>query len=104
MSLVVMATDEVVVIVVAGVMDCRTRVAAVMTGGSMVVCRCGRRSCSSSCRCRVGPSALSPAVLSLGVFLGLHSPVLEPYLDLPLCQVEVSGQLPPLLFGDVSVE
>ena len=42
--------------------------------------------------------------LPLGVFLVFHSAVLEPYFDLPLREVEVSRQLPPLLLGDVGVE
>ena len=33
--------------------------------------------------------------LPLSVLLALHSPVLEPDLDLPLRQVEVPSQLPP---------
>ena len=43
-------------------------------------------------------------LLSLAVLLALHPPVLEPDLDLPLRQVEVPRQLPPLLLGHVRVE
>lgn len=42
--------------------------------------------------------------LPLRVLLVLHPPVLEPDLHLPLRQVEVPGQLPPLLLRDVRVE
>ena len=35
--------------------------------------------------------------------LALHPPVLEPDLDLPLGEVELAGDLPPLLTGDVRV-
>ena len=85
-SLVVMATYEVVVIVVTGVVDrpCPS-VAAVVAAAPVVVCRRGRGCCGCCCCSRVGPPALSPAVLSLGVLLGLHPPVLEPDLDLSLC-------------------
>lgn len=41
--------------------------------------------------------------LPLRVFLVLHPPVLEPYLHLSLGQVQISGQLPPLLLRDVRV-
>lgn len=43
-------------------------------------------------------------LLPLGVLLVFHPPVLEPYLHLPLGQVEVPRQFPPLLLGDVGVE
>ena len=43
-------------------------------------------------------------LLSLVVLLALHPAVLEPDLDLALGEVEVPGQLPPLLLGDVGVE
>lgn len=42
--------------------------------------------------------------LSLRIFLILHPSILEPYFHLSLCQVEVSRQLPSLLFRNVSVE
>lgn len=41
--------------------------------------------------------------VSLTVLLALHSSILEPYFHLPLRQVQVPGQLPSLLFGDVRV-
>ena len=44
-------------------------------------------------------------LLSLVVLLALHPAVLEPDLDLPLGQVEVPRQLPPLLLrGAVDIE
>ena len=43
-------------------------------------------------------------LLSLVVLLALHPAVLEPDLDLPLRQVQVPRQLPPLLLRDVRVE
>lgn len=43
-------------------------------------------------------------LLPLAVLLILHPSVLKPNFDLPFGQVEVPGQLPPLLFGDVGVE
>lgn len=42
--------------------------------------------------------------LPLRILLVLHSSILEPYFYLPLRQVEVSRQLPPLLFRHVGVE
>ena len=51
-------------------------------------------------------SSSSPCILlrSLVVLFTLHSPVLEPDLDLPLCEVEIPCELPALLLGDVGVE
>lgn len=43
-------------------------------------------------------------LLPLAVLFVLHAAVLEPYLHLPLRQVEVARQLPPLLLGHVGVE
>jgi hypothetical protein len=42
--------------------------------------------------------------LSLTVLLILHPSILKPYLHLSFCQVQIARQLPPFLFGHVSVE
>lgn len=42
--------------------------------------------------------------LPLRILLVLHPSILEPYLHLPLCEVQIPRQLPPLLLRDVSVE
>ena len=42
--------------------------------------------------------------LPLRILLVLHPPILEPDLHLPLRQVEVASQLPPLLLRNVGVE
>lgn len=42
--------------------------------------------------------------ISLRRLFALHSPILEPNLNLALGEVEVAGQLPALLFRDVGVE
>ena len=44
------------------------------------------------------------SLLPLAVLLVFHPPVLEPDFDLALGQVEVSRQLPALLFRNVGVE
>lgn len=43
-------------------------------------------------------------LLPLRVFFILHPAILEPYLNLPLGEVKISGQLPSLLLRHVSVE
>ena len=75
-------------VVLLGVMTCvvvTTRVVVLVTGVAVVVVLLLRR-------------------LSLAVLLVLHSSVLEPYLDLTFCQIQIAGKFPPFLFGHVSVE
>lgn len=42
--------------------------------------------------------------LPLRILLVLHPSILKPYFHLSLCQVQIPGQLPPLLFRYVSIE
>ena len=80
-SFVVVTAYKIVVIVVVRVVRDWARVVARASTASwpVAVVSCGRgRRCSRRCSCGIRPSALSAAVLSLGVLLGLHPSVLEP--------------------------
>ena len=80
-SLVMVTAYEIVVIVVVRVVRDGARVVTRASTASWpvaVVSCCRGRRCSRRCSCSIRPSALSATVLSLGVLLGLHPPVLEP--------------------------